>query len=177
MTMAGKDNIKAEEYTHRPPEETHTDTRKLISTLDGVFSAFREQLRTEAPKPFTGGAKIAADTFNDIVAGLKFESRRPGAVTIDATRVSPTEVELEWQDFQGNADGYRVERCQGYNCHDLDEIARLPSTARSYRDTSLLEQVAYRYRVVAFDARGETPSNTVDVPGSVSVPSRRAANV
>jgi hypothetical protein len=166
--MPARDNPKVEEQAYRPPEETHaSDMRGLLSTLDRVFSTFREQLRTEAPKPFTGNAKIAADTFNDIVAGLKFESRRPGAVTIEATHVSPTEIELRWTDIPTNADGYRVERCQGYNCQDLDEIARLPSTARSFRDANLSERTLYRYRVVAFDARGETSSNIVEVtPGT-----------
>ncbi len=164
--MPGKDSPRNEEHAYRPPEDTQaSDMRKLLGTLDRVFATFREQLQAEVPKPLTGNAKIAADTFNDIVAGLRFESR-PRAIKLLAQSVSPTEIELTWTDAPNNADGYRVARCQGYNCQDLLEIARLSSTARSFRDANLSERTPYRYQVVAFNARGETPSNIVGAPGS-----------
>jgi len=177
--MPARDNPKTEEQAYQPPQDPHaSDMHRLLSTLDRVFSTFREQLGTEPPKPFTGNAKIAADTFNDIVAGLKFESRRPNPVTVEAIPVSPTEVDLRCVDVPTNADGYRVERCQGYNCQDLDEIARLPSTARSFRDVNLSERTHYRYRVVAFDGRGETASNIIEVtPGPSGTRIGRPANV
>lgn len=175
--MSVEENFKPEEWAHRAPEEKHPDARRLLSTLDGVFSTFRQQLSGEVPKPFTGAAKVAADTFSEIVAGLNFESGRPGAVTIAATRASHTEIDLHWQDLPSNADGYRVERCEGYHCHDLQEIARLPATARSFRDDDVSERVSYRYRVVAFDTRGETPSNVVEVSESVVLTRGRSAHV
>jgi hypothetical protein len=159
--MPAKDSVKTGEQAYRPPDGS--DLRGVIDTLDRVFSTFREQLRTEVPKPFTGNAKIAVDTFNDIVAGLKFESGRPRAVTIQARKASATEVDLTWTDVPNNADGYRIERCQGYGCQDLDEIAQLASTARSFRDANLSDSTTYRYQVVAFNARGETASNIVDI--------------
>jgi hypothetical protein len=161
--MPARNNPNAEAQTYRPPEDSHaTDTQRLLNTLDRVFSAFREQLRTEEPKPFTGNAKIAADTFNDILAGLKFESRRPGQFQLQARRVSPTEIDLTWTDAR--ADSYRVERCEGHDCEDFDEIAsQLPSTQRSFRDTNVPQATFLRYRVVAVDARGETASNIVGV--------------
>ena len=162
--MPAGDNPKAESQASRPPEDTPgSDMQRLLGTLDQVFSTFREQLRTETPEPFADNAKIAADTFNDIVAGLKFESRRPGPITLQATRVSSTAIELKWTDVATNAYGYRVERCQGSGCEDLDEIERLPSTARSFRDAKLSGATFYRYRVVAFNAGGETASDIVGV--------------
>jgi hypothetical protein len=162
--MQDKDSTNTEEQGLRRPEHMYgSDMRGLLSTLDRVFSTFREQLQTEEPKPFTGNAKIAVDTFNDIAAGLKFQSLRPRAITVEVTNVLPTEIELTWTDVPNNADGYRVERCQGCGCSDLDEIARLPSTARVFRDTNLSERTSYRYRIVAFNDRGATPSNIVDV--------------
>jgi hypothetical protein len=77
--------------------------------------------------------------------------------------LSPTDIELIWTDLAGNADGYRVERCEGYTCHDLVEIARLASTERSFKDFNLSTNISYRYRVVAFNFRGETPSNIVEI--------------
>jgi hypothetical protein len=135
---------------------------RVLDTLDKVFARFGDRLQTETERPFTGNAQIAVGVFNDIVAGLKFESR-PQSITISARRASLTEVDLTWTDLAGNADGYRIERCQGYGCQDLDEIARLPPTARAFQDTNLTEHTPYRYRVVAFNARGEAPSNVEDV--------------
>lgn len=162
-----KDNPSSEHQAHHPPEPTpSSEMDRVLETIDRVFARFGDRLHpTETERPFTGNAQIAVGVFNDIVAGLKFESR-PQAISISAHRGSLTEIDLTWTDLAGNADGYRVERCQGYGCQHLEEIARLPSTARSFQDTNLTEHTSYRYRVVAFNARGEAPSNVVDVATS-----------
>lgn len=173
--MPGKDNPRVEEQaTHRPPAD---DTRRLLNTLDQVFSTFRGQLHTETPRPFTVNAQIAVDTFNDIVAGLRFESR-PRAITIAARSLSATEIELTWTDVPNNADGYRIERCDGYNCSDFDDVARLTPLARSFCDTNLSEHTLYRYRVIAFNVRGEAVSNVVEVtPATRRQDSKETRNV
>jgi Fibronectin type III domain len=159
-----KDNPKTKKQTNEALEVARgSDKDSVLATLEQVFSTFREQLQTEVPKPFTGNAKNAVDKFNDIVAGLRFESHRPRAIKIAAKSLSPTGIELTWEDVAGNADGYRVERCQGCNCQDLDEIARLASTNRSFKDFNLSPTTPYRYRVVAFNFRGETSSKIVDI--------------
>jgi hypothetical protein len=154
-----------------------SDTDRVLTTLDKVFTKFGDGLRNDTPKPFTGSAEIAVGVFSDIVAGVKLESR-PHAVDLEAKAPSATQVELTWTDDAGNADGYRVERGQGrhdkgtsqsgsdgseYGGPDLEEIARLPSTARFFRDSGLSPQTRSSYRVVAFNARGEAPSNVVDI--------------
>jgi len=161
--MAAKDNPKTEEQASHAPESTQrADMNRILTTLDEVFSAFRSQLRDEPPKPFDGAAKVAVDVFNDIIAGLKFKSL-PRALTIYGQAVSPGEIDLTWADDTNNADGYIVKRCQDNHCHNLQEIARLTSGARTFRDLDLTSRTCYRYQVVAFNARGETPSNTVEV--------------
>uniref|UniRef100_I2Q588 Fibronectin type III domain-containing protein n=1 Tax=Desulfovibrio sp. U5L TaxID=596152 RepID=I2Q588_9BACT len=161
--MASKESLKTEEQAYMSPgNENVSDMRRLLTTLDNVFSTFREQLQSVESRPFTGNAEIAVGVFNDIVAGLKFKSF-PQAITIVARELSPTEVELTWTDVANNADAYRVERCQGHNCQDLDEIARLPPTARSFLDTDLVTNNPYRYRVVVLNARGKAPSRIVDI--------------
>lgn len=74
--MAGKDNPRVEERTaiYRPPAG---DMQQLLDTLDEVFSTFRQQLQPGVPRPFPDNALIAVRTFNDILAGLRFEPRRP----------------------------------------------------------------------------------------------------
>lgn len=155
-----------------PSGTPSSDTDRVLTTLDRVFTRFGDRLQNDAPKPFTGNAEIAVGVFNDIVAGVKLESR-PHAVDLKAKALSPTQVELTWTDNAGNADGYRIERGQGhyqsgsdssgYGDPDLAEIARLPATARFFRDSGLSPQTRYSYQVVAFNARGEAPSTVVDI--------------
>ena len=161
--MPNKDNPKTEERTGESQEGSRgSDMQRVLSTLEHVFSTFRNQLQNEAPKPFDGAAKIAVDEFNDIVAGLKFKSV-PAALTIVARPVSLTEIELTWTDNTANADGYIVKRCEGAYCNDLDEISQLSPNVRSFRDVSLSGNTTYRYQLVTFNFRGETASNIVSV--------------
>lgn len=161
--MPAKEHPKTpEEQGYRPPDYGESDIRQVLNTLDRVFSTFREQLREEAPNPFTGNAKIAVDTFNNIVAGVRLETR-PGTIQLSGKRLSDTEIELTWTSATGTVDFYRVERCQGYGCQDLDEVGRAGGTERSFRDSNLSADTHYRYRVVALNFRGETPSNIIDV--------------
>jgi hypothetical protein len=160
--MPVKDNPKTEEQTNEAPESARgSDMHRVLTTLDQVFSTFRTQLEDEAPKPFSPSAQIAVDAFNDIVAGLKFKSR-PSALVIVAT-VSQTEIKLTWTDDTGNADGYKVERCQGEGCQDLVEVGQLLPSARSFQDVKFSGNTTYRYRLVSFNARGKTSSNIVTV--------------
>jgi Fibronectin type III domain len=161
--MPTRNDAKAAEPPAEGPEAAGgPDIGRILTTLDQVFSTFRTQLQDEAPKAFDGAAKVAVDTFNDIVAGLKFKSL-PAALTIVAKPISATEIELTWTDDTLNVDGYRVRRCQGQYCTDFVEVRQLSPTARSFQDAGLFASTTYRYQLVAFNLRGETPSNSVTV--------------
>lgn len=161
--MSDRDDAWAEEETDEAPEAVRgSDLDALLATLDQVFSTFQARLRDEAPKPFDGAARVAVDKFNDIVAGLKFVSV-PRAPTIAARPISLTEIELTWTDDTLDADGYKVKRCHGRSCENFVEISRLPPSVRSFRDGNLAGNTIYRYQLVTFNSRGETPSNVVHV--------------
>ena len=174
--MPSKDHAKTEgqasqEPASQPPATTGpaSDMRKLLATLDEVFSAFRNQLKDETPPPFDGNAKVAVDVFNDIVAGLRLKFL-PRALKVNGRVLSLTEIELTWTDDTNNADGYKVKRCQGQYCQEPVEIRQLKPTARSFRDVNLFNNTTYRYQVVAFNFRGETSSNIVDVTTTTTKP-------
>jgi hypothetical protein len=161
--MPARDNPRTEEQTYEGPESARgSDMQRLLTTLDQVFSTFKTQLRDEAPKPFNPAAQVAVDTFNDIVAGLKFRSL-PTALKIAARPILPTKIELTWTDDTLNVDGYRVKRCEGQYCEDLVEVIKLSANVRCFQDVSLSPNTTYRYQLVSFNSRGETPSNTVNV--------------
>ena len=165
--MRSKDNPETKEQEGLLLEAARSDTRRLLATLDEVFATFRAQLQGEAPKPFNGAAKIAVDVFNDIIAGLALKSI-PNSLRIEGVRISKNEVDLIWTDDTNNTDGYRVKRCQGPCCQDLDEYVQLPSNVRTFRDFDAFDDIHYRYQVVAFNARGESSSNIFDVSPSIS---------
>jgi hypothetical protein len=161
--MPARDNPRTEEQTYEGPESARgSDMQRLLTTLDQVFSTFKTQLRDEAPRPFNPAAQVAVDTFNDIVAGLKFRSL-PTALKIAARPILPTKIELTWTDDTLNVDGYRVKRCEGQYCEDLVEVIKLSANVRCFQDVSLSPNTTYRYQLVSFNSRGETPSNTVNV--------------
>jgi hypothetical protein len=73
-------------------------------------------------------------------------------------------IDLTWTDRAANEEGYRVERCQGSGCTNFVVIATLGPDSKSYRDTAPLRRKAYRYRVRAYNATGNSAySNTVKV--------------
>lgn len=161
--MPTNNDPKAAEQAPQAPEAASgPDIGSVLATLDQVFSTFKAQLQDRAPEPLEGAAKAAVDTFNEIVAGLNFRPLPP-ALEIAAKPISSTEIELTWTDDTLNADGYRVRRCQGQDCTDFVEITQLSPTARSFRDANLSASTTYRYQLVAFNLRGETPSDPVTV--------------
>jgi len=145
------------------------DVEAVLATLGDVFATFRSQLGTSTetpPPPFDDpAARLAVNTFNDVLAGLRL-TVRPGGIKVSGRAISSTQIELTWFDDSSAADGYRIKRCQGPNCQDLVEIpGRQPllSGERSFRDCNLSSNTTYRYQVVAFNLRGETSSSILSV--------------
>jgi len=73
---------------------------------------------------------------------------------LTATAVSPTQVNLAWEDNAGDEDGFRIERCVGGGCADFVEIAQVGANVTSYGNTGLSANTTYRYRVRAFHQAG-----------------------
>src|SRR5262249_10450365 len=165
-----EDNPKTKKPTNEALEAYGSDKDRVLNTLNQVFSTFREQLQTETPNPFNDDGKIAVATFNDIVARLRFETLQTKAENLKGTRLSSTQIQLPWTDATvGNADGYRVERCEGSSCTDLDEVGRARPTERAFTDSNLSPNTTYRYQVVAFNFRGDAPpSNIISVPPTLT---------
>ena len=81
---------------------------------------------------------------------------------LSASAISATNVLLQWTDFSGAEDGFRVERKAGNGT--FDEIATLGANVSSYNDFSVSSTTRYRYRVRAFNSLGFSPySNEVSI--------------
>ena len=156
--MASKDHITAGGQTEGT--ESVVDTKQiLLATLTEVFSTFEDRLRTQTPKPFEGAALVAVNTFNDIVAGLnlQFPPDKPN-LTVKDEDISSGEIKLHWTDDTTNAEGFKVWRCQGDSCEDFVEIKTVSSSTRTYLDDNLASKTTYRYKLTAFNSRGEATS-------------------
>jgi hypothetical protein len=76
---------------------------------------------------------------------------------LTATAVSRTQINLSWTDNSGNETGFKIERCKNANCTNYVEIAQVGANVTTFADTTVNRNTAYRYRVRAFNAGGNSP--------------------
>jgi hypothetical protein len=70
-----------------------------------------------------------------------------------ASAGGPTQVNLVWQDTSSTESGFQIER-RGGSSADFSQIGVVNSDTITYRDTSVLANTAYEYRVRAFNSTG-----------------------
>jgi subtilisin len=78
-----------------------------------------------------------------------------------ATAVSNSQINLTWTDSDSTEQGFKIERCTGVNCIDFAQIATVGAGVTSYSNTGLAASTSYSYRVLAYNAAGDSGySNT-----------------
>ena len=80
---------------------------------------------------------------------------------LTATPISSTQVNLSWTDNSGSEDGFRIERCQGAGCTTFAEIAAVGPNVLTYNDTGRAPSTDYRYRVLAYNAGGNSAYSNI----------------
>jgi len=109
-------------------------------------------------------ADIAADVAFDAAGNGNTAASRfsrtynpiPGAPTnLVAMTQSLTEIRLTWRDNAGNEQGFRIERETGTG-GAWSQIAAVGPNVNSHRDSGLLPNTTYYYRVCAHNASGHT---------------------
>ncbi len=99
-----------------------------------------------------------------------------GPSNLTATAVSQTRIDLAWQDNAGDESGFRIER---WNGTVFFPVATVGANVTSYSNTGLAAATTYRYRVLAFNAGGDSaPSNTAEattLPNPPAAPSNLLA--
>jgi subtilisin family serine protease len=78
-----------------------------------------------------------------------------------ATATGSTVVNLAWLDNADNETGFVVQACQGAGCTNFAQLATLPANTNTYQATSLAAGTAHRYRVRAFNNRGNSTFSTI----------------
>jgi len=88
-----------------------------------------------------------------------------------ATAASASQINLAWSDNSDNESGFRIERCTGAGCTGFVAVATTAAGATSYSNTGLSASTTYRYRVLAFNAGGDSgPSNEAEATTSDAPP-------
>jgi hypothetical protein len=82
------------------------------------------------------------------------------------TALSPTQVNLVWQDTATTEDGFQIER-RGGTSADFNQIGVVSVDTTSFIDTTALANTAYAYRVRAFNNAGTSDFSS---PASVITP-------
>jgi subtilisin family serine protease len=101
---------------------------------------------------------------------------KPKAPTnLVATATSSSQITLAWTDTSDNETGFAVERCAGSGCTNYSEITRVNPNIITFADTGLTAQATYRYRVLAFNAAGNSKySNIADATTAALQPAPSA---
>lgn len=92
--------------------------------------------------------------------------------------LSSRSVRLSWSDMSDNEEGFRLERSQSSEFNLVDAVTLDPNV-RTCQDINLLPSTDYYYRIVAFNAAGDsdfshtlelhTPDDGVDLPAPTSL--------
>ena len=106
---------------------------------------------------FNAGGSSA---YSDIAEATTLAPPLPTAPTapsgLTATPSSHTQVDLSWSDNSSSEDGFRIVRCIGTGCTNFSEIFAPEANAVAHNDTGLAALTVYRYRVLAFNAGGNS---------------------
>ncbi|MCS6936583.1 MAG: PQQ-binding-like beta-propeller repeat protein [Candidatus Bipolaricaulota bacterium] len=74
---------------------------------------------------------------------------------LTARGLSPTQIQLTWQDRSDNEEGFSIERRFAQDV-EYEEIARVPANVTSFIDELSLPETPYCYRVRAFTRSGQS---------------------
>ncbi|HYE14113.1 MAG TPA: fibronectin type III domain-containing protein [Pyrinomonadaceae bacterium] len=97
---------------------------------------------------------------------------------LTATATGSDTVSLAWADNSDNEGGFRVERCAGAGCTNFATAGQTGAGATSFGDTGLSPGTTYTYRVVAFNAGGDSaPSNTASATTQALPPPAAPTNL
>ncbi|HEX8525314.1 MAG TPA: fibronectin type III domain-containing protein [Tepidisphaeraceae bacterium] len=104
---------------------------------------------------------IGDSAYTDVVTvTTPLAPQAPVAPTaLSATATSPSQIVLSWTDNSNNETGFRIERATGAG--SFAAIATLGAGVTSYADNGLAASTSYNYRVMAFNAVGDSGQTNV----------------
>ncbi len=89
---------------------------------------------------------------------------------VRATALSSTEILITWKDNSDNEDGFRVERTTIDSLSFMRPIASVEAGATSFSDLDLSPTTSYAYRIVAYNAGGNSVASSITVGTTQNTP-------
>jgi hypothetical protein len=88
----------------------------------------------------------------------------PSAPTnLSAIAASSTSVRLSWTDNSVNESGFKIERCKGSTCTVFSQIGTVKANVSALVNSGLIRNTTYKYRVRAYNAKGNSSYSSVVV--------------
>src|SRR5262250_738039 len=113
---------------------------------------------------------LAAQGRGGAGGGSGAKPKAPANLT--ATAISSSHIDIGWNDNSDNETGFAIERCAGSGCSNFSEIVRVNANITTFADLGLTAQTTYRYRVLAFNAAGDSKyTNTAEATTQAPPPS------
>ena len=78
-----------------------------------------------------------------------------------ATSISSSQINLTWLDNSNNETGFSIERCAGAGCSNFSETSKASIDATTFSDAGLTAATLYRYRVLAYNAAGNSKESNI----------------
>jgi hypothetical protein len=133
------------------------------STAGGTFSRIAQLTASATSYDATGLLQGTAYSFfvravntagtsdsNTVNTATPTPPATPTGATV--TYLSPTEVDLQWNDVATTETGYNILRRMG--SADFAVIAQLPANSTTYKDTTVAAGTSYDYHIEAYNAAG-----------------------
>jgi subtilisin family serine protease len=115
---------------------------------------------------------LAAQGRGGAGAGSNNGAKPKPPTNLSASAISSSQINLSWNDNSDNETGFAIERCSGSGCSNFSEIFRVNANVNNFADLGLTAQTTYRYRVLAFNAAGNSKyANTAETTTQASPPS------
>ncbi|MDQ7064157.1 MAG: sulfatase-like hydrolase/transferase, partial [candidate division KSB1 bacterium] len=103
----------------------------------------------------TDDASLTDTAYVDIIVTDPGPQPPQAPTTLTATAVDTSRIDLSWTDNANNEDGFKIER-KDPGSTTFVEIAQVGANVTNYSDTGLNPNSTYTYRVLAFNADGNS---------------------
>lgn len=102
-----------------------------------------------------------AVVFNPLLVPTTVETPPAAPADLSASATSSSQINLTWTDSDTLELGFKIERCVGLDCTDFAQIATLSSNVTSYASTGLAPETSYSFRVLAYNAAGDSDYSNI----------------